>query len=428
MQLRSDLPGGRRELRCRVGPFAVTVTEVPGHALSDREWESIQLARRSYAAMWGGGRVVADWADDPFDGREASTSALWDVRHYMAWIGDVETGDPPRLVTSRKVAPSLEGQAGASVDAGRLLDVRFWRVGSPAGYMSLWEPLRAFLHRLAPADELAERRVAAMGRVAAFPFGMPQTPRQRERTAIAWAAIQVLAADHDGSLLHLRTVRPDFQDRVLAVRGVDGSLVRPAFARTEELLGLPDGSIGLDSDMPVVRAYKLSMPGYFVDERDAARLLLDLLDEGELTKDDLLPAIGRVIEEGSAIGLDGRQLEELLALNAVVPHDRLAALLARPRAMKHLIPLLTGREPLSRMPLTEFRRRFLHETGHAPISASGPPAAWSAGARTLLDAVEARWQTGRGRRRPSERRLTPAASDDRSHRPSPASGTHRPAR
>ena len=52
----------------RVGPFLVAVKEVPGSSLTPNEWRDIELARRSYAAMWGGAEDSRVLAEDRYDG------------------------------------------------------------------------------------------------------------------------------------------------------------------------------------------------------------------------------------------------------------------------------------------------------------------------------------------------------------------------
>src|SRR4030088_208406 len=124
MELRGDLPGGRRELRMRIGPFSVAVTEVPARSLTEREWDDVLLARRSYTAMWGGGSRADLFANDPLDGRD---SDLYDTRHYLAWVSDA--GGPCKLVTMRKVTldPSrLNGRQRADPFELLPVDIQFW--------------------------------------------------------------------------------------------------------------------------------------------------------------------------------------------------------------------------------------------------------------------------------------------------------------
>lgn len=387
IELHADIPGQRRELRLQVGSVTVAVIEISGRDIADREWRAVQLARRSFPAMWGCGELAATFAEDAFDGRGGNAS-LYDTRHYLAWVRD--GGGPTKLVTARKVilrADALDAERRAN--AGDLLpaDFRYWRVRTTGGYVPLWDLVKAYARNLAPDDASAELRVASMGRVATFPYGRRQTAAQRENTAIAWAAIQLLAARDDGSLLYVRTIRPGFQDRVLVVRDADGKTVRPPFVRTEDVLGLPPGSVGLDNDAALVREHKLAAPGYFIDSADAARILAELLDEGSLTLVDLRPAIGRLIK-GESAGTASRMLLDLGAPVGPPDHVQLAEVLTRPRTFKYLIPLLGGVDRLSRMPGDELRRRLVEETRDGPFSAALLPDSVVAGAQDILEAAE----------------------------------------
>ena len=72
-------------------------------------------------------------------------------------------------------------------------------------------------------------------------------------------------------------------------------------------------------------------------------------------------------------------------------HRVLAENLTRPRAMKCLIPLMTGHEPLSRMASAELRQRLIFETADAPVSVTLDRDTWRASARVVLDAVRERY-------------------------------------
>lgn len=394
--LRTDLPGGRRTLRLDVGPVTVTVTEVPASALTEDEWRSVQLARLSYVAMWGRGDRSGIYATDRLDGL-GEDAARYDAHHYLAWVRDGV--QPARLVTARKVAlrpHALTAAERADPAEWLPLDLAFWRVRG--GDAPLWGPFSAHLRGLAPDDELAPYRFACMGRVATFPFDdRDRAARRREWTAIAWAATQVLAAHGDPHLLWAWTICDEFPDRVMAVRDADGTPVRPAFIRTEELLGLPPASVELDDALEVVLEHKVGAPGYFVDNDDAADVLAGLLDGGRITVADLWPAIARLVGAEA-----GERTAGLLHTIAASDHRGLAEVLTRPRAMKHLIPLLAGEEPLSRMSASELRRRLLSETGDGPFSASVVPSTWSVGAWAMLRAAERRYAAGAGRWEPEE--------------------------
>jgi len=388
MELRGDLPGGRRELRVRIGPFTVSVAEIPARSLTEHEWHDICLARGSYPAMWGDHHSDA-FTDDPLDGREPPYRAF----HYCAYVtGD---GEPTKLVVMRRVTivPS-ELTPEQRAEPGDLLplDIRFWNVRTDMGTAPLWDALRNHARRLAPHDEHAEFRIASMSRIAAFPHGERQrTARERERTAIAFAAIQLLATRDDPSLLYVWSLCPELRDRVLRIRDDGGGGVRPDFTRTEELLGLPSGSVRMDNAAPVVQEHKTSFPGYFVDNDDAARLIARLLDEGRLTFADLRPPMMRLIARESAGGADPRLLDELVALVAEPDYHRLADVLTRPRLFQYLVPLIVGEGPLSRMTTAELRACLLGETGDGPFSSTVVPSAWAASAWAVLDAAERKY-------------------------------------
>jgi hypothetical protein len=400
-ELREGLPGGRRELRLRIGSFTVDVTEIPGKSISEREWQDILLARRSYAAMWGGGasdRVT----NDPFDGLAGSPYRAW---HYIAWVRD---GDWPRkLVTMRKVAvvpAELTDRQREHPEELLPDDIRFWRVETgDQTAVPLWTALRAHARRLAPHDDAAELRIASTGRTGTFPHGERQaTPRQRERTGIAFAAIQVLATHGDPCLLYVCTLCPEFRDRVLGVSDVDGVYVSTAHTPTETVLGLPPGSVRLDNGLRVVREHKVSFPGYFVDNDDAARSLVTLLDEGAVTVEDLSRTVLAMVAQEMSLGTNVRLVAEALGLIARPDHRRLAEILTRPQLFKYLIPRLASDEPLAAMSAEELRASVLYRTKDGPFSATMVVQDWAASAWAILEAAARR----HGRSGPSFTRPT----------------------
>jgi hypothetical protein len=377
--LRADLPRGRRGLRLRAGSMTIVAVEVPASSMTEPEWRDVQSARRSYAAVWGGAM-----REDPFDGL-GNHARIWDVRHYLAWVRDAVSGDGAKLVTARKVAVRASALTAAQrVEPGELLplDIQFWRMRREP----LWQSLRAHLRSRRPGDARAAFRFATVGRFATHPVG----ERERERTAAGWAAIQVLATYRDPSLLHLRTVRPDFADRVLAVRTVDGATIAPVFPQVEDALGFSPGSVELDAGLPVVQRHQVAAPGYFVHGDEAAAALASLLRRGLVTISDLHGAISRLVAGG------GRRIP----LAADADPDALARLLTRPRSFKHLVPLLSGVEPLSRLPVEEFRRHVVHRPRAVPFCSAAPPAVWATNAWAILDAVTRRRSATRLREEP----------------------------
>jgi hypothetical protein len=388
LELRGDLPGGRRQLRARVGSFTVVVAEIPGRSLNEREWGDIQRARAAYAAMWGD-RGSEVFADDALDGRDSPYRA-W---HYCAYVN--EDGNDEKVVTMRKVVlvPSELTAAERAFPADLLpLDIRFWRVSGHAGSMPLWEALKDHARRMAPHDPHPEFRIASISRSAVYPLGDRRPDGERDRTAIGFAAIQLLAAHGDPNLLYVCSLCPELRDRVMGLRDVGGRWVSPAFTRTEDVLGLPPRSVGLDNGLSVVQEHKTAFPGYFVHNEDAAQAIVDLLDEGRMTVEDLRDPAMRLLARESARGADTRLLDELAALVVEPDHRRLADVLTRPRLFQYLVPLIVGNRRLSRMSTAEFQARLLYETRDGPYSSTLVPAEWAASARAVLDEAERKYR------------------------------------
>jgi hypothetical protein len=382
MELREDLPGGRRELRMLVGPFAVTVAEIPGRSLNAKEWHDIELARRSYSAMWGAEIL----AHDVFDGRDGSP---YDTHHYIAWVRD--GAEPCKLLTMRRVTlrPSeLTARERSNPLPLLPVDLTFWGVRTPEGCVPLWEVLRDHARRLAPQDALAEFRIASIGRTGTFPYReSEQTPRKRERTGIAFAAIQLLMTHADPVLLYVCSLCPEFQTRVLGVFDLHGVYVAPAFTRTEEVLGLPTGAVHLQNSLEVVREHRLNLPGYWIDHNDAAGLIAEMLDEGRLIVEDFGATILRLVHAEARAGRDMPLLEELGELVVAPDHKRLAEILTRPLLFKHMIPLLIGDRRPALASIEELRTRLVVETRARPFSATMLPRAWASSAWAIVEAA-----------------------------------------
>jgi hypothetical protein len=173
---------------------------------------------------------------------------------------------------------------------------------------------------------------------------------------------------------------------VLGVIDVHGTYLPPHFTRTEDVLGLPPGSVGLDNSLPLVQQHKAAFPGYFLDNDDAARLVAALLDEGRITVAHLGSTITRLVDQESATGRDWRQLEELLALIAARDHRGLAEILTRPHLFKYLIPLMAPGKPLARL---------VCEARDGPFSSTLVPRRWVRSAWAILAAARAKYAPAR---------------------------------
>jgi hypothetical protein len=397
--LEDGLAGGRRRLRLRIGAIAVEATEVPGPSLTDSEWQDILLARTSYRAMWGDDPAMMD---DPQDGRE---DGVYDTRHYVAWVRDrvdegvaaAEGARPAKLVAMRKVRLVGTRLAAAQrADPNDLLptDIRYWRARTRAADVPLWDLLKAHARQLLPGDDLAEFRVAAIGRIGTFPYGETRIDhRQRERTAIGLAAIALLAAHDDPNLYWVWTLCSELRDRVLGIADLHGGYVAPCFPPTAQVLGVDADALYMDDDLAIVQAHKVGQPGYFIHTEDAAQILTKLLDQQQLTIGDLGAAFTHMlITEPHERGI--AHLERLVRLLSARDHRGLAELLTQPRLFKYLSPLLAGEEPLSRMSSADFRARLLRDTRDRPFAAMVRPGPWTTSVRAVLSAAAAKYGNG----------------------------------
>jgi hypothetical protein len=249
-----------------------------------------------------------------------------------------------------------------------------------------------------------------MGRIATFPHGeRKRTVRERERTAIAFAAMQLLACHGDSSLLHIWSLCPELRDRVVGIRDVHGTYISHDFRRTAEALGLPPGSVRLDNSLEEVRELKASYPGYWVDNADAARILTGLLEEGRFDLVDLAGVVRNLIARELALGADRTQLEEVQALLATPDNVRLAEILTSPRLFRYLIPLIAADRPGPGMARCDLRDRLLTETADGPFSALVVPAASAASAWAVLDAAAVKYGEAERSTRPTSPAAAPPA-------------------
>lgn len=381
------LPNGRRHLHLRIGPFAIDVVEIPARCLEAHDWALIQLARRSYLAMWGTEML----SEDRFDGRGNSA---YDTHHYLAWVK--EEGDPGKLVTMRKVklAPSRLTVEQIEQPLAMLPpDIRFWAVHSDDGSrLPLWEILKSYVRRVAPDEARPELRIASLSRTGTFPYReRDRSYRRRERTAIAFAAIQLLAVGDGADLLYVSHLCPELQERVLRVGDVDGRSVAPAHFNSEEILGLPGGSVRMDNRLPVVREHKANLPGYLLDNDSARDVILRLLESGRISAADLRPTVALLVEAELALGRERRELVDLLCAASTSDHNRLAEALTRPVMFKYMVPRILSDEPLEGMSGPEFRDALIDGTDDGPFSSTRSPRDWLHSAQAVLEAAAAKY-------------------------------------
>ena len=382
-----QLADGRRGLRLALGSITVHTVEIPGRCLRPREWAVIQLARRSYAAMWG----TSFLAEDRFDGRRPS---MYDTKHYIAWVNDAACGR--KMLTMRKVSINSARLAERLLRRiNRFLppDIRFWVVaGDSEARCNLWDVLTAHARRMAPDDPQAEFRIATLSRTGTFPYGeRNKTRRMREQAAIAFSSIQLLASDLDADLLYVSFLCPEFQDKVLGIVDLNGGYVAPANTRTDEILGVAPGSTRMDNRLPAVREYKAKLPGYLIDNGSAAVLIARMLESGSITVADLQPTIAHLVEQEMTGGRDGDRLVDLLCAAAAGDHAHVAEFLTQPCMFKYMVPRIVSDAPLARMSGAEFRDCLIDQTSDGPFSSTRTPQDWLASAQRVLSAAREKY-------------------------------------
>jgi hypothetical protein len=380
-QLRNELPGGRRDLRMTVGPFSVAVTETPGSTLTQGELDDLNLARRSYADRHEGD---GQRFDDPLDRVETDVQ---DVCHYRAWVTD-DSG--AGLVTMRRVRVDLARQTGEPAEPGGPQlppELRFWRAQmADSSQIPLWQLVRGHVRSLFAMGEPAALPVAAVGRIAVWARG--EADRDRDRTAVALAATQLLAAERDVSLLYVWSLRPELRDRVVGIRLADLH-AHSAFTPTEVQLGLPGGAVHIDDSLGEVRAHQAEFPGYWLDNAGAAEVIAELLDEGRVSVDDCAAAIMRA-QQAAILRDDRRLLCELARATGGDDHRRLAEILTRPHVFGYLASLMTDCARLAGMTGGELCQ-LLGRVGAGPGSAAVRPAAWIQSAWGVLETAAAKY-------------------------------------
>ena len=203
----------------------VVAAKRPGQAWDQTARCHIEQARASYR-LWGD---VPPW--DQFDALETTS-------HYIGYV----------------LYATADGRLEREALTGRLVreqpeDVTFYAVDG--------RPL---------ADVLAERLDGALAGDSRIGAIRPRHAACNAFTLEAFAAVRLammMEARSDGVEYVACQLRPSLESRVLNRNGLYFH-----FPRTEELLGLPDGSVRLNRANPTVLHHMFSYPGYFLDAQD----------------------------------------------------------------------------------------------------------------------------------------------------------------
>jgi hypothetical protein len=386
-----DAPG-RRELRLSVGSMHVRVLEIRSDELTFEEWKTIQTARDSYAAMWGGGNdSIGEVQEDLFDGRGLQR-VPYTVWHYIATV--TSAGEEDKIITMRKVYYPLLSYGERDemnpevvlhwVEAYLPDDISFWEiVNHQTGTVhSLWEELRA----------RESRRLfdfCAISRAGIIPYVVAtKDERTREKSGIAFAAIQLLAAHGSTGDFMFAQQCEELPKKVLRMVDIKGQDVVLDFSPARQTLGLTARQpLRLNRGHPAVIHHLASFPGYWVDNTLAIATVTRLVQEGKASKEQIQRAWERLRlhalaqEEVMRKLLKDIQNDVAILSESDLPTDiengeeQIIALLTKPRYFKYMLPLEEN---------SALYHGVVYESGDGPYLAALLPEAWERSAQHLL--------------------------------------------
>lgn len=249
---RVHIARGEEWLSVRFGSTNITVetAKKPGQPWKQKAKEDIETARAAYRVVWGD---VPAW--DAYDRKESTYN-------YIAYV---EYPDPngwgvvSEALSNRMVTETPE-------------DIMFYRCNG----IPLKEVLEENLYR---SKGLPTKPIAAQSRI-----GSIRAPNAKSNLATveAFAAIklQMVEDARRYGIDHITSqLRPDMEVNIFTVDG-ETTYKHPP---TEDILGLPRGTIHLDRDNPVVVYHILRYPGYFLDTNGVYLVVKQLIDEGKLS-------------------------------------------------------------------------------------------------------------------------------------------------
>jgi hypothetical protein len=247
-------------LKVDVGSTSVNVVTAkkPNQPWNLKAREDIETARASYRVAWGD---VPAW--DDYDRK----SLTYNYIAYIQYPSPKTSDDITEAISNRMVLESPE-------------DLEFYALEG--------RPLTAALPDLLYKQKGIEPRIiAGESRIGAI---RPPHSKSNEKTLEAFAAIKlrmVQDARRNGIDYIACQLKPELSQSVLRVNGFAYQ-----FPRTEDLLGLPCGSIRLNRNNPIVARHILHYPGYFLDSQGVFAVVNQLLEDGDLSEDEFREKTG----------------------------------------------------------------------------------------------------------------------------------------
>lgn len=383
---------GRRELKLSIGSMHVQVVEIRSDKLTGEEWRTIQTARDSYASMWSQvNGSIGEVQEDLFDGRGLH-EAPYTVWHYIATV--TSAGEEDKIITMRKVYYPLQSYGERDeMDPEEVLnwieeylpdDISFWEIVNHQTNTvhSLWEELRV----------RESRRLfdfCAISRSGSIPHAVAtKDERTREKSGIAFAAIQLLAATGSTGDVMFAQQCEELPKKVLRIVDNKGRDVVLDFSPATQTLGLTaQQALRLNRGHPPVIQHLASFPGYWVDNALAAATVTRLVKEEQVSKEQIQRAWERLRlhalaqEEVMRKLLKDRQNDVAILSESDLPTDiengeeQIIALLTKPRYFKYMLPLEES---------SALYHGLVYESGDGPYPAALLPEAWEKSARNLL--------------------------------------------
>ncbi|MEM7798027.1 MAG: hypothetical protein AAF633_02455 [Chloroflexota bacterium] len=344
----SETYGGRWEFSMPIGPSCIRAVRIPAGEISAQEWNQIQNARLGYALMWGGGAEEQTVAEDPFDGRDPASP--YQTFHFIGRL-DIP-GLPDRLITMRQVGV----KPGCNNPAPPFDDAAFWLLQNrtTGEQIPLWEYLNTLVDH--------PSQLVAISRTGTHPWNAKSTTSlqlEKERNAIAFAAIQILATYRPSFQYMSNQLCHEFRTRVHTIEAQSGETICLDFAATEETLGLTDQYRAvLNVQHPGVRHVKAYYPGYWVDPADAKTVLNAAVAADHITL---------------------HQLEEIastIQISARYRGQDAVTILTKPCYFKHLIPLFKK--------VPHLQESMVVDTAGRPYSSTLIPRKWGNSALRML--------------------------------------------
>lgn len=390
---------GRRELRLSIGSMHVQVVEILADELTDEERRTIQRARESYASMWGqGDGSIGSIKEDLFDGRSLQR-VPYTVWHYIATV--TSAGEEDKMITMRKVYYPLQSYyEREKMEAEEVLhwveehlpdEISFWEIVNKETntVRLLWEELKA----------RESKRIfdfCALSRTGIIPYVIAsKDERTREKSGVAFAAIQLLAAHRSTGDFMFAQQCEELPKKALQIVDTRGQDVVLDFSPATHTFGLTVHQVlRLNRGHPPVIQHLASFPGYWVDNALAAATVTRLVKEGKVSEEiqrawERLRGDALTKEEVMRKLLKDVQSDVAIFSESDLPTDienvaeQIVVLLTKPRYFKYLLPLEEH---------TALYHGIVYESGDGPFLAALRPETWEKSAQHLLRKAQEKYR------------------------------------